>query len=149
MFDQSPVADVIRSAAEQADHSQAVIATDAEGQIVYWNERAEELYGYRAPEAMGRDVIDVTPTTMSQDEATEIMERLRQGRVWRGGFIVRHRNGTPMMVHVEDVPVMRDGVVIGVVGTSRRRVSGAVTVAAEGGLVEPTARRSRPGVDEA
>lgn len=132
MPDQSSAIELILAAAERADQSQAVIATDAEGQIVYWNDRAEELYGHRAPEAMGHNVIDMTPTMMSRDEATEIMECLRQGEVWRGGFIVRHRDGTPMMVHVEDVPVLRDGVVIGVVGTSRRRVSGAVAVTAEG-----------------
>jgi PAS domain S-box-containing protein len=128
MLDQAAVIDLIRSAADQADHSQAVIATDAEGQIVFWNERAEELYGYRASETIGRNVIDVTPTNLSQDEATEIMECLRRGEVWRGGFIVRHRDGTPMMVHVEDVPVVRNGAVIGVVGSSRRRVSGGIAV---------------------
>lgn len=130
MFDQSTLAELIRSAARQADQTQAVIATDTEGQIVFWNDRAEELYGYSSSEAMGRNVIDVTPTMMSQDEAVEIMECLRHGETWRGGFIVRHHDGTPMMVHVEDVPVMRDGVVIGVVGTSRRRVSGSVAVIA-------------------
>lgn len=130
MFDQSTVAELIRSAARQADQTQAVIATDAEGQIIFWNDCAEELYGYLRSEAIGRNVIDVTPTMMSQDEAAEIMECLRQGETWRGGFIVRHHSGTPMMVHVEDVPVMRDGVVIGVIGTSRRRVSGSVAIIA-------------------
>lgn len=134
--DHSDVVDLIRSAARNADQSQAVIATDAEGQIVYWNERAEALYGYRAAEAEGRNVIDVTPSILSREEAAEIMECLRQGEVWRGGFIVRHRDGTPMMVHVEDTPVLRDGAVIGVVGTSRRRVSGSVDA-----VVDDPARR--------
>jgi PAS domain S-box-containing protein len=128
--DRSDVVALIRSAAKDADQTQAVIATDVEGQIVFWNERAEQLYGYRAADALGRNVIDVTPSILSRDEAAEIMECLRRGEVWRGGFIVRHRDGTPMMVHVEDTPVLRDGVVVGVVGTSRRRVSGAVDAVA-------------------
>lgn len=131
MFDQSTETDAIRFAVERANQSLAVIATDVEGRILFWNECASELYGYSATEAVGRNVIDVTPTVLSQDKAAEIMECLRKGEVWRGGFVVRHRDGTPMMVDVEDVPIMRDGAVIGVVGTSRRRVSGAVPVVAD------------------
>ena len=129
--DGSDVVALIRSAAEDADQTQAVIGTDVDGQIVFWNEGAEQLYGYRAAEAEGRNVLDVTPSVLSRDEAAEIMECLRQGEGWRGGFIVRHRDGTPMMVNVEDTPVLHDGNVVGVVGTSRRRVSGAVDAVAD------------------
>jgi PAS domain S-box-containing protein len=40
---------------------QAVIATDPLGVIVYWNHAAELLYGWSAAEAIGLQVIDVTP----------------------------------------------------------------------------------------
>src|SRR5215211_2433487 len=38
---------------------QAVIATDQQGKIVYWNRAAEELYGWSAEEAAGRSVLEV------------------------------------------------------------------------------------------
>src|SRR5919206_294121 len=40
---------------------QAVIATDLGGRITYWNHFAERLYGWPATEAVGRDIIEVTP----------------------------------------------------------------------------------------
>jgi len=38
----------VRNAVEQA-----VIATDIEGQIIFWNRFAERLYGWRAEEVLG------------------------------------------------------------------------------------------------
>lgn len=98
----------------------AVIATDSAGIIVYWNAHAESLYGWRADEAIGRNVVDVTPTRSSSDEADRIMEELRHGREWRGRFIVRRRDGTPLVADVTDIPVRESGTVIGIIGISRR-----------------------------
>jgi PAS domain S-box-containing protein len=113
-----PVA-AIRKVAEEADQRRAVIATDSAGRVVFWNAEAERLYGWASAEAMGRDIIELTPTNMSKNEGDEIMERLRSGRSWSGAFMVRNRAGHPMVVHVEDIPVMQDGDVVGVVGVSR------------------------------
>src|ERR687895_2506686 len=41
---------------------QAVIATDLEGRITYWNRSAQDLYGFLAEETMGRFVVDVIPS---------------------------------------------------------------------------------------
>lgn len=109
----------IRETAEQADQRAAVIATDSNGTIVYWNKQAEELYGWRSAEAMGRDVLEVMPTTLSQNDAAEIMNTLLSGKSWSGPFMVRDRAGHPMIVHVEDIPVMHEGAIVGVVGVSR------------------------------
>lgn len=97
----------------------AVIATDSRGKIVYWSSGAESLYGWPVDEAIGRDILEVTPTRSSEDEATEIMEQLRNGRLWTEIFIVQRHDGTPIMVHVTDIPIRIDGEVIGVVGVSR------------------------------
>lgn len=42
--------------------NQAVIATDLTGQINYWNRFAENLYGWPAAEAIGRDILEVIVT---------------------------------------------------------------------------------------
>src|SRR5829696_720494 len=55
---------------------QAVIATNAQGEIVFWNRCAERLYGWRADEVLGRDVLQVVPSEISRDQAAELMERL-------------------------------------------------------------------------
>ncbi len=36
--------------------NQAVVATDLDGCIVFWNRFAEKLYGWTSEEALGRDV---------------------------------------------------------------------------------------------
>ena len=36
---------------------QAIIATDPQGKIVYWNRAAEKLYGWSAEEVMGLPIV--------------------------------------------------------------------------------------------
>ena len=35
---------------------QSVIATDLEGNVLYWNRAAEEIYGWSSEEALGRSL---------------------------------------------------------------------------------------------
>ena len=100
------------------DH--AVIATDPAGTIVYWSNTAESVYGWPASETLGRNIVDITPTNNTVDEAMHIMEQLRRGESWSGDFILRHRDGRPIYGHVTDVPVLHENVVIGIVGLSRQ-----------------------------
>ncbi|QYF92982.1 EAL domain-containing protein [Massilia sp. PAMC28688] len=102
-----------------ASVEQAVIVTDLSGAILFWNQAAERQYGWAASEVLGRDIVSVVPATTSQAQATQIMERLQQGESWSGEFLVRHRSGRQMPVHVTDAP-MRDerGRLMGVIGIS-------------------------------
>jgi PAS domain S-box-containing protein len=98
---------------------QAVIATDLTGAITYWNRFAERLYGWTAQEVMGRNIVEVTPAQESAQQATEIMERLRQGESWAGEFMVRRKNGDWFSAHVTDSPVHDEhGQLVGIVGIS-------------------------------
>jgi diguanylate cyclase (GGDEF)-like protein/PAS domain S-box-containing protein len=102
-----------------ASVEQAVIATDLNGKIIYWNPFAEKLYGWSAAEAMGRNIIDVTPSEATQEQALEIMDRLRVGHSWSGEFMVRHRDGTSFPIHVTDSPIRDErGQLIGIIGIS-------------------------------
>nr|MBA3241567.1 PAS domain S-box protein [Acidobacteriota bacterium] len=51
---------------------QAVIATDIEGKITYWNQFAGTLYGWPAAEAVGRNIMEVTPAETTYEQAAEI-----------------------------------------------------------------------------
>jgi PAS domain S-box-containing protein len=98
---------------------EAVIATDLEGRITYWNRHAEKLYGWAADEVLGRPVVEVTPAEASGAEAGEIMSHLRAGRVWSGEFLVRRRDGTTFPAQVTDAPILdAAGRLVGVVGVS-------------------------------
>ncbi|HUZ01214.1 MAG TPA: PAS domain S-box protein [Thermomicrobiaceae bacterium] len=98
---------------------QAIIATDQDGVITYWNRVAEQMYGWPADEVLGRNVLDVTPSLATREQANEIMRRLLAGEPWTGEFTVRRRDGTTFEAIVTDAPVHDDaGMLIGVVGIS-------------------------------
>jgi PAS domain S-box-containing protein len=105
----------------------AVVATNLAGTVVYWNERAESLFGWRTDEALGRNILDVTPSRNSIDDAARIMERLGRGETWTGPFIVQRSDGTPIVIEITNHPVRIDDRVIGVIGVSRRhpRIGGS------------------------
>lgn len=114
--------DPVVARARQLDRAdRAVIATDAEGTVVYWGKGAEAVYGWSAEEAIGRNIMDVTPTEMSRSQAERIMARLRAGASWSGEFLVRGRDGNRFPVQVSDRPVLDEtGGFLGVVGESYR-----------------------------
>jgi len=97
----------------------AIIVTDLNGEITFWNPAAEKIYGWAASDALGKNVLDVTPTSQSRDQGKAIFDKLVAGESWSGEFDVRDRNGRWFPVHVVDTPV-RDtsGAVIAIVGTS-------------------------------
>jgi PAS domain S-box-containing protein len=98
---------------------ESVIATDLEGRITYWNRFAQELYGWPASEALGRNIIDITPAEDVQAQAAEIMDQLRRGEQWSGEFMVRRRDGTTFPAIVVDSPVYNaDDELIGIIGVS-------------------------------
>ncbi|MHB8767140.1 MAG: PAS domain-containing sensor histidine kinase, partial [Deferrisomatales bacterium] len=72
---------------------QAVIATDPEGRIVYWNRYAETLYGWRAEEARGRTADELPVQGAAHCQTDELLTVLRQGESWTGELSARRRNG--------------------------------------------------------
>lgn len=98
---------------------QAVIATDVDGKIVFWNQFAERLYGWKSEDVMGKDVIEIIPTDVSREKANEIMSQLQSGKSWSGEFLAQHKDGTVIPIRVRDSPVYDDkGKQIGIVGCS-------------------------------
>jgi PAS domain S-box-containing protein len=98
----------------------AVIATDINGYIIFWNRAAEWLYGWTADEVTGRNILDVTPNKQSRALAAAIFDRLAKGETWSGEFETRHKDGHTLLVTVNDYPVRdQSGQLIAIVGVSR------------------------------
>jgi PAS domain S-box-containing protein len=89
--------------------------------VIYWSDGAVTLYGWSRAEAMGRDIVELTPGELSRGEAKEIMRLLRSGHSWTGNFVVHGKNGEPFTASVADFPV-RDsgGELLGIIGVSHR-----------------------------
>jgi len=106
-------------AAEQiAALGQAVIATDLDGVVAAWNPAAETMYGWTAAEALGRNISTLSVPDMAQDVAADIMDALRRGVPWTGEFPVRRKDGSMFPALVTDTGIVRDRVLVGVVGVS-------------------------------
>lgn len=97
---------------------QAVIATDLEGRIIYWNRYASELYGWTAEEVVGRSVLELVPSPTSIEEARELMKELAKGDTWHGEFEVQRKDGSTFTAYVADSAVFDGDEQIGVVGVS-------------------------------
>lgn len=98
---------------------QAVIVTAADGRVTFWNRAAEKLYGWTAEEALGAQIVELTPAEPVRAEASAIMERLAGGESWSGEFRVRGKDGGEFRAWVTDVPVLDDdGQVREVIGLS-------------------------------
>jgi PAS domain S-box-containing protein len=98
---------------------EAVIATDLEGRVFFWNRFAERLYGWSADEAVGRTVLDLNVGPAAREVAKAIMDRLKAGESWSGEFDLQRKDGSTFPAHVTDSPVHDEsGRLVGIVGIS-------------------------------
>lgn len=97
----------------------AVIATDLEGRIVYWNKHAEKLYQWTAEEVLGQSIFQITVPESSDGLAHEIMESIVRAGYWEGEFVVRRKDGSTFRAQVRDSVIAdTEGRVRGYVGVS-------------------------------
>ncbi len=83
----------------------AIVAKDLEGTITTWNNGAERLFGYEAPEIVGRAITTIIPSDR-RDEESRIMERIRRGeRVEPFDTIRRRKDGSLVDVSINISPV--------------------------------------------
>jgi two-component system CheB/CheR fusion protein len=98
---------------------QAVIATDLDGKIIFWNSFAESLYGWSKSEAVGSNILDLTPADALKEKGEEILARLKLGESWSGEFQVKRKDGSAFPAMVTDSPIFDgQGKLIGTVGVS-------------------------------
>jgi PAS domain S-box-containing protein len=110
---------------------QAVIATDLDGTVTYWNRCAERLYGWTTEEALGRSILELNIPADGLPHAEEIMDCLRAGKTWSGDIVLRHKDGHTFPVHVTDSPVLDDSrQMVGIVGISMEITDRVRTLAA-------------------
>jgi PAS domain S-box-containing protein len=95
----------------------AVIATDLEGYITYWNQFAQQLYQL-TPEDMGRSMLDITGPTQQEIAQQRIMSIQEYG-TWEGELDVQRRDGSCFTAYLLD-SLLRDpsGNSCGMVGIS-------------------------------
>jgi diguanylate cyclase (GGDEF)-like protein/PAS domain S-box-containing protein len=98
---------------------QAVIATDLEEKVLYWNRAAEEIYGWSSEEVLGRRLKDLTVPEELLAQAEEVVSELRAGRNWSGESLLRRKDGSYVPVLGTATPLFDDrGNLVGMIGVS-------------------------------
>jgi PAS domain S-box-containing protein len=121
--DAAPLLDVI-SRAETLEQTvaampMAVVVVDREGRVVLWSGAAEELYGWRSSEVLGRPARELMVDAEAAPSADEVRAALERGERWMGTYPVKRRDGSTFTAWVVDAPVFAaDGRRVGMVGVS-------------------------------
>lgn len=76
----------------------AVLATDTQFNITSWNRAAEELYGYKADEVLGRKVQEFIRSDFSNEQRIRAVKALREGGSYRTEVLQYHRDGNSFWV---------------------------------------------------
>src|SRR5689334_103700 len=74
------------------------VVLDNDGRIARWSPEAEQLPGYRASEALGRNAARLLVDRENRRSAVELFARVQAGKMWAGVFPVRHKDGNALRV---------------------------------------------------
>jgi PAS domain S-box-containing protein len=85
----------------------ALVSSDAEFKILSWNKAAEEMYGFKENEVIGKSVMDVTNALMVDSTPEKVWELLRRDNHWMGEAIHHRKNGEKINV-LAAVTLMKD-----------------------------------------
>lgn len=98
----------------------AIIATDLTGKIIYWNPFAERLYGWPAMKVLGRNIMEITVSSVTREQAQQHMQKVLEGGNWAGEFQVHCKDGSYLEAFVTLSPI-RDhtGNSVGIIGVSQ------------------------------
>jgi two-component system cell cycle sensor histidine kinase/response regulator CckA len=89
--------------------SDAVITTDLDCTIQSWNSAAEALYGWRAEEAIGKQMGQVIPTEYPHDQYDTVLAHFRAEGVWQGEVIQKRKDGGAVFA-LASVTLVKDDV---------------------------------------
>ena len=98
----------IREQADLLNHAyDAIIVTDLEGRVIFWNRGAEKLYGWSAAEAMGQ----ISPALFGPENVAELagpFAAVAKTGERRGELRLHHRSGRPIVVKSNFTRILDD-----------------------------------------
>jgi PAS domain S-box-containing protein len=96
----------------------AIVITDRDSNVVAWNPAAEDLFGYSAKEAVGRNLDDlVAKTEELHQAAVAVGERALENDQVRTVTRRTRKDGSLVDVEVRAAPLVADGETVGMFGT--------------------------------
>jgi PAS domain S-box-containing protein len=99
---------------------EAVIATDLEGKIIYWNRFAETLYGWPAADVLGQNVVHILMPETEVETAMREIAQLKTAGSRSSELVLRRRDGSTFTAFTTSSPIYDDqGRRVGRVGVSK------------------------------
>lgn len=83
---------------EQVDS--AIIATDLHHHIIYWNNCAHKLFGWKSSEVIGRSVLETMIRKEHRRAGKRFLEKLGKRKSWSGDFTIPHVSGRTIPVEL-------------------------------------------------
>jgi PAS domain S-box-containing protein len=77
--------------------TEAIMVRNFEGELQFWNTGAENLYGWKRDEVMGRNIHSVLQTVFPVP-AEQIEDELREHKTWHGNLVHRTKDGAEVIV---------------------------------------------------
>ncbi|MFD3696969.1 SpoIIE family protein phosphatase [Streptomyces sp. NPDC058646] len=110
MAEEMPFEDLVSGAAQDAGGwlgalRVALLATSGDGQIVRWNQGAQELLGYAPPQVLGRHISDLLHPGADRSLGRSLWETAASGRGVMGTVTAWHRDGHPLELEIWACPV--------------------------------------------
>ncbi len=103
-----------------ANVSDAILSTDTQFNIQYWNTAAEKQYGWTSAEVMGRHFRKFIKPHYISDSRRTVIKKITQEGYWHGELLHNRRDGTlfPVLVTISTVR-NAEGQIIGHVAINR------------------------------
>ena len=97
----------------------SVITCDLEGRIETFNKGAEQIFGYRADEVIGKKRVSLfSPGQVVLEHVPNWLKIAREQGEYESKTVFVRRDGTPIPAHVRITPTFRDGKQIGYCGVT-------------------------------
>jgi PAS domain S-box-containing protein len=95
----------------------AVMATDTDMKIIYWNRYSEIMHQYRAEEVLGKNIIDVRVPPENREKAKAVTASMVKNGYLEGEFETIRKDGSRFPSYIKSTAIRdRAGKVIGFVG---------------------------------
>ena len=95
--------------AKLIDHvSDTIISFDLNYNIISWNKAAEELYGWKTEEVIGKSSYDIIPVEFPYDTLEDVLKEFSEKGFWKGEGIQYHKNGSRLNILSSSVIIKDD-----------------------------------------
>ncbi len=86
----------------------AILAGNQNREIVYWNQRAKKMFGWKKEEVLGRPLREVLLHPDQWNKHDRRIARLTKDKHWEGDLEILHKNGTRLPVHASSTVLRGD-----------------------------------------